>query len=98
MFHQRFMKNHEISMKFQRKIISHSVRTHFIFGNDTKYFRKNTRNKSHCVLIVSQTIALHRKISTVPAPGFCPHFARRRTHLQSGNCHFLIIFGWTLKP
>ena len=36
----------------------------------------------------SKCIALHRKISTVPAPRFCPHFARRRTHLHSGKRHF----------
>ena len=43
-------------------------------------------------------IALYGKISTVPAPRFSPHFARRRTHLHSGKRHFLIIFWWTLKP
>jgi len=38
-------------------------------------------------------ILLYGKISTVPRPEFCPHFARHRTHLHLGKRRFLIIFG-----
>ena len=41
------------------------------------------------------SILLYGKITRLPRPEFCPHFARRRTHLHSRKRRFLPILGWT---
>ena len=43
-------------------------------------------------------ILLYGKITRLPRPEFCPHVARRRSHLHSRKRHFLITFGWTRNP
>ena len=40
----------------------------------------------------SKTILLHGKITRLPRPEFCPHFARRRIHLHFWERRFLVIF------
>ena len=43
-------------------------------------------------------IELYGQITHRPGPEFCPHFARRRTHLHSWERHFLIILGGPGMP
>ena len=45
---------------------------------------------------IKRRILLYGKITRLPMPEFCPHLARRRTHLHSGKRRFLLFWGWTL--
>ena len=48
--------------------------------------------------LFSMKVLLYGKITRLPRPDFCPHVARRRSHLHSRKRDFLITFGWTRNP